>query len=97
MIFAGDLGAPEGPVALPDGAWLIVEAASERGCVSWLSADGRSKSVIRQTGRPNGLAVDAAGVIWVAESKVPSLLRTDHGRQMRSGCRWMRWRALLIS
>ncbi len=75
MIFAGDLGAPEGPVALPDGAWLIVEAASDRGCVSWLSADGRSKTVIRQTGRPNGLAVDAAGVIWVAESKVPSLLR----------------------
>jgi gluconolactonase len=75
MIFAGDLGAPEGPVALPDGTWLIVEAAAERGCVSWLSADGRSKSVIRQTGRPNGLAVDAAGVIWVAESKTPSLLR----------------------
>jgi gluconolactonase len=75
MIFAGDLGAPEGPVALPDGTWLIVEAAAERGCVSWLSADGRGKSVIKQTGRPNGLAVDAAGVIWVAESKVPSLLR----------------------
>lgn len=75
MIFAGDLGAPEGPVALPDGTWLIVEAAAERGCVSWLSADGRSKKVIKQTGRPNGLAVDAAGVIWVAESKVPSLLR----------------------
>jgi gluconolactonase len=75
MIFAGDLGAPEGPVALPDGTWLIVEAAAERGCVSWLSADGRSKSVIKQTGRPNGLAVDAAGVIWVAESKIPSLLR----------------------
>jgi gluconolactonase len=75
MVFARDLGAPEGPVALPDGAWLIVEAASERGCVSWLSADGKSRSVIRQTGRPNGLAVDAAGVIWVAESKFPSLLR----------------------
>ena len=80
MIFAGDLGAPEGPVALPDGAWLIVEAAAERGCVTWLSADGRNKTVIKKTGRPNGLAVDAAGVIWVAESKMPSLLRTDHGR-----------------
>jgi gluconolactonase len=74
MIMAGDLGAPEGPVALPDGAWLIVEAAAERGCVTRLSADGR-RSVIKQTGRPNGLAVDAAGVIWVAESKTPSLLR----------------------
>lgn len=74
MIFATDLGAPEGPVALPDGTWLIVEAASERGCVTRLSTDGR-RSVIRQTGRPNGLAIDAAGVIWVAESKFPSLLR----------------------
>jgi gluconolactonase len=75
MIAASDLGAPEGPVALPDGTWLVVEAAAHRGCVTWISADGRSKSVIKQTGRPNGLAVDAAGVIWVAESKTPSLLR----------------------
>src|ERR1700743_371334 len=75
MIFASDLGAREGPVALPDGAWLIVEAAADRGCVSWLSADGRNKKVIKKTGRPNGLAVDAAGVIWVAESKLPSLMR----------------------
>jgi gluconolactonase len=75
MIFARDLGAPEGPVALPDGTWLVVEAADDRGCVTHLSADGQTKSVIRRTGRPNGLAVDAGGVIWVAESKVPSLLR----------------------
>jgi gluconolactonase len=75
MIMAGDLGAPEGPVALPDGTWLVVEAAAHRGCVTRISADGRTKSVIKQTGRPNGLAVDAAGVIWVAESKLPSLLR----------------------
>jgi gluconolactonase len=31
--------------------------------------------VIKKTGRPNGLAVDAQGVIWVAESKTPSLVR----------------------
>ena len=75
MILAEDLRAPEGPVALPDGTWLIVEGAAERGCVTHLSADGRSRSVIRKTGRPNGLAVDHTGVIWVAESKTPSLLR----------------------
>ena len=75
MIFTGDLGAPEGPVALPDGTWLFVEAAANRGCVTHISADGKTKSVIKQTGRPNGLAVDAGGVIWVAESKVPTLLR----------------------
>jgi gluconolactonase len=74
MIMASDLHSPEGPVALPDGTWLIVEGGAERGCVTRLSPDGQ-RSVVKQTGRPNGLAVDAAGVIWVAESKKPSLLR----------------------
>jgi gluconolactonase len=75
MIFADDLHAPEGPVALPDGTWIIVEGGADRGCVTWLSADGRVRSTIKRTGRPNGLAVDHKGIIWVAESKVPSLLR----------------------
>lgn len=75
MIFAGGLQAPEGPVALPDGSWLVVEASGERGCVTLLSADAGARTVIRKTGRPNGLAVDASGNIWVAESLRPSLLR----------------------
>jgi gluconolactonase len=75
MIFAGDLRAPEGPVALPDGTWLLVEGSSDRGCVTQLNSDGRKRSVIKKTGRPNGLAVDFRGGIWVAESKTPSLLR----------------------
>jgi gluconolactonase len=62
-------------VALPDGAWLIVEGGAGRGCVTHISADGHSKSVIKKTGRPNGLAVDSEGAIWVAESKQPSLVR----------------------
>lgn len=75
MVFAEGLSAPEGPVALPDGTWLIVEGGAERGCVTQISADGRTKRVVSKTGRPNGLAVDAKGAIWVAESKLPSLLR----------------------
>ncbi len=75
MIFARGLQNPEGPVALPDGSWLIVEGGAERGCVTHISADGASRREIKKTGRPNGLAVDAGGVIWVAESKIPSLLR----------------------
>jgi gluconolactonase len=75
MIFATDLGDPEGPVALPDGSWLVVEGKANRGCVSQISPDGRSKRVIQKTGLPNGLAVDQHGVIWVAESDVPSLVR----------------------
>lgn len=75
MIFANGLQNPEGPVALPDGTWLLVEGSAARGCVSHLSADGTTRREIKKTGRPNGLAVDANGVIWVAESKMPSLLR----------------------
>lgn len=74
-VFTSGLSAPEGPVALPDDTWLIVEGGSERGCVTHIGADGRAKRVIKSTGRPNGLAIDSQGVIWVAESKQPSLLR----------------------
>jgi gluconolactonase len=75
MIWARDLKNPEGPVALPDGTWLLVEGGAERGCVTHLSADGKTRRTVKKTGRPNGLAVDAAGTIWVAESSTPSLLR----------------------
>ena len=82
MIFAEDLSRPEGPTLLPDGSWLVVEMGEERGCVTHISADGKTKQVIAKTGRPNGLAVDKDGIIWVAESlNPPSLLRlTMDGR-----------------
>ncbi|MGB8478597.1 MAG: SMP-30/gluconolactonase/LRE family protein [Acidobacteriaceae bacterium] len=76
-IMAQELSSPEGPVALADGTWLIVEGGAEHGCVTHLSADGQVKKTIKKTGRPNGLAVEADGTIWVAESKVPSLLRLN--------------------
>jgi gluconolactonase len=75
MIFSTGLSAPEGPVALPDGTWLIVEGSADRGCVTQISADGQTRRVIKKTGRPNGLAVDSNGIIWIAESKIPSLVR----------------------
>jgi gluconolactonase len=74
MIFATDLGVPEGPVLLDDGSWLVVEMRPDRGCVSRISADGLRQPIAR-TGRPNGLAVDRGGDIWVAESAPASLLR----------------------
>lgn len=71
-----DLSVPEGPVALPDGSWLVVEMGPDRGCVTHLSgADGGARRTLARTGRPNGLAVGADGAIWVAESDPPSLLR----------------------
>lgn len=75
MVFANGLTSPEGPVALPDGTWLIVEGRMHRGCVTHISADGQQKRVIKKTGLPNGLAVDSKGAIWVAESLIPSLVR----------------------
>src|SRR5690242_17893619 len=89
MVFADGLSAPEGPVALPDGTWLIVEGGAERGCITHISADGKTKRIVKKTGRPNGLAVDADGVIWAAESSSPSLLRvTMDGRAetVATGC-----------
>jgi gluconolactonase len=77
MIFSSDLGSPEGPVLMPDGSWLVVEMAPERGCVTHISADGQSKRIIARTGRPNGLALDRTGHIWVAESREPALLRVS--------------------
>ncbi len=88
-VFSSGFVAPEGPVALNDGSWLIVEGGADRGCVTHISADGRNKKIIKKTGRPNGLAVDAKGFIWVAESKTPSLLRlTMEGKAdvVATGC-----------
>jgi gluconolactonase len=47
----------------------------DRGCVTHIIADGKTKRMIKRTGRPNGLAVDRNGVIWVAESHTKSLQR----------------------
>jgi gluconolactonase len=76
MIFASDLGNPEGPVLLDDGSWVLVEMHPERGCLTHISADGRSRHTIVKTGRPNGVTLDRDGYLWVAESvNPPSLLR----------------------
>jgi gluconolactonase len=71
MLFTSGLSVPEGPVLLSDGSFLCVEMGPDRGCVTHISADGQSKRIIAKTGRPNGLAVDKEGIIWVAESMTP--------------------------
>jgi len=45
MFFASGLREPEGPVLLGDGSWLVVEMAADRGSVTQISSDGRSKSL----------------------------------------------------
>ena len=75
MVFAAPLDMPEGPVALNDGSFYCVEMGPQTGCVTRISADGKIISHLGKTGRPNGLAVDRFGAIWIAESSTPSLLR----------------------
>jgi gluconolactonase len=87
MTFASDLKTPEGPVALADGSFLVVEGG--RGCVTEISPDGHSKRIIAVTGEPNGLAVDNTGAIWVADIRPPALIRlTRDGKFERvlTGC-----------
>lgn len=77
MIFATDLGLPEAPLLLPDGSWLVAELALERGTVRWISADGKAQRAIARTGRPNGLALDRDGGIWVGETLDPAVIRLE--------------------
>ena len=75
MIFCSDLDHPECPVRMPDGSWLIVQMNMGEGEVSQISADGAQIKTIRKTGRPNGIAKDDRGNIWVAETLDPSLIK----------------------
>jgi gluconolactonase len=74
-VFARDLGFPEAPVLLPDGSFLFVEMSPDKGCVTHISQDGTSRRTVARTGRPNGLARDQAGFIWVAETAMRAVLR----------------------
>lgn len=76
-VFASGLGFPGAPVRLPDGSFLLVEMTPATGRVTWLSRDGKSRRQVARTGRPNGLAVDAGGTIWVAETAQRALLKMD--------------------
>jgi gluconolactonase len=87
ITFASDLKTPEGPVALSDGSFLVVEGG--RGCVTQISPNGQTKRIIAVTGEPNGLAVDRTGAIWVADIRPPALIRlTMDGKFERvlAGC-----------
>jgi gluconolactonase len=75
MVFSSGLSFPEGPVVLPDRSWLVVEMEAHPGCVTQISPDGGTRRVVATTERPNGLAVDKQGFIWVAESRRSALLR----------------------
>ena len=65
---------PEGPVCLADGGFYIVEMSQVRRCVIHVSPDGAARDVVTTAGRPNGLALDGDGNIWIAEAAEGALL-----------------------
>ena len=73
MMYASGLQLPEGPVAMPDGSFLVVEGT--RGTVTRILPGGSATRIIAKTGEPNGLAVDRNGMIWVADVRPPALIR----------------------
>lgn len=76
MIFTTGLSSPETPRLLNNNDWLLVEMGA--GNITRVSRDGRRKEVVARTGRPNGLAIDREGGIWVAESYPnPSIIMID--------------------
>lgn len=57
---------PEGPVALPDGTFLVVEI--ERRTVTRIRADGQTEVLAETGGGPNGLAMGPGGQLYVANN-----------------------------
>src|SRR5690349_8463014 len=53
---------PEGPVAMPDGSVLVVEA--EAGRVTRVQADGTKETVATPGNAPNGLAMGPDGALY---------------------------------
>lgn len=76
---------PEAPVCLADGSFYLVEMSKARHCVTHVSAAGRKRVVAVTGGRPNGLAVDGDGNLWVAEASEGALLcLSPDGRTLKS-------------
>ncbi|MGZ9719032.1 SMP-30/gluconolactonase/LRE family protein [Rhizobium miluonense] len=86
MEYCTGLSAPEGPVALAKGEFLVVEMGAERGCVSHLTENAQQRREIARTGRPNGLATDADGAIWIAETNPPAVLKMDMSGNIEVVC-----------
>ncbi len=81
--YATGVGAPEGPACLPDGSMYVTEMSAATLQVTRLFPDGGRKVVKRTGGRPNGLAVDGDGNLWIAEAGLRAVLCIDpEGREI---------------
>ncbi|WP_226648741.1 SMP-30/gluconolactonase/LRE family protein [Microbulbifer variabilis] len=74
-ILYSDLQEPEGPVCLPDGQVYIAEMSNARNCVSRIDKHGRYQLVGHPGWRPNGMAIDGDGNLWIAGGGGKKLVR----------------------
>ncbi|MDE1992343.1 MAG: SMP-30/gluconolactonase/LRE family protein [Rhizobiaceae bacterium] len=80
---ATGLRLPEGPVALADGRFALVEMDDSRRSLTLIATDGSRRELCRPGGRPTGLALDGDGCFWVAGGPDNSLVRiSPEGRTM---------------
>ena len=84
-IFAKDVHEPEGPVWAGDGTLYLVEMGAERRCLSRIDpASGVRRTLARTRHRPNGLAIDGNGRLWLAEAYERAVLCFDRdGRLLK--------------
>jgi gluconolactonase len=83
-LFAKNIGAPEGPISLTDGSMYVTEMSSSTLNVTKLSPNGERKVIKKTKGRPNGLAVDGEGLIWIAEAGQRALVCIDpQGKELK--------------
>lgn len=76
-IFATGVGAPEGPICLPDGSMYVTEMSASTLNVTKLDPQGNKRVIRKTAGRPNGLAIDGEGLIWIAEAGLQALICID--------------------
>jgi sugar lactone lactonase YvrE len=71
---------PEGPIALADGSFLVVEI--ERGTLTRVAADGHREVVATPGGGPNGAAIGPDGKCYLCNSGImvisPDGARVEH-------------------
>jgi gluconolactonase len=71
-IFASEIPTPEGPAVGPDGLLYLVSA--DDGKVLRVSPQGQVETVAETGGRPNGIAFNSSGEMFVADTGLKSIL-----------------------
>ncbi|MDE2355291.1 MAG: SMP-30/gluconolactonase/LRE family protein, partial [Alphaproteobacteria bacterium] len=66
QLVAEGLAFPEGPIAMADGSVILTEI--EAGVLTRVTPDGKTQTVARTGGGPNGAAIGPDGAIWVTNN-----------------------------